>query len=436
MNNLWMSVFTGAWLLVHSVGACATPQISHWITDNGARVYFVETHQIPMVQFAIGFDAGSARDPLSKKGLSSMVKSMVEEGAANMDGAMVSSGFESVGAEYSAGSGRDIAIFELRSLSDGTILNQAVDVFSRIISRPAFPADAMERIRERTLIGLKRSKQSPGSVASRAFYSALYEGHPYGHSPSGHEETVLQIARQDLVDFHRDYYVGENALIVIVGALTQDQARSRATEIIGALPSGSKPGPIPVVVDREQPEVVDINFPSSQTHLLMGQVSIARDDPDYFPLIVGNHILGGSGLISRLATTIREDRGLAYSVYSAFNPMKQRGPYVINLQTRNDQAELAEGLSVDTLRQFIDQGPDPDELEAAKGNIIGGFPLRLSSNGKIANNVLSIAFYDLPLDYMETFSQRVDAVDLDQVKSAFRRRVLPDRFLKVRVGGG
>lgn len=436
MKNLLLALSALLLPLVPGAGAVASSQIEHWTTDNGARVYFVETHQIPMVQFALGFDAGSARDPETLPGLSYMVKNMLEEGAGDMDGELVSDGFDSVGAEYSAGSGRDIALFELRCLSDQPILDQAVEVFGRVIRLPSFPVDAMERIRERTLIGLKRSEQSPQGVSARAFFDALYKGHPYAHSPLGREESVRRIKRKDLVDFHQEFYVGENAVVVIVGALTPQQARARATEVVGSLPSGRKPGPIPEVLGSNVPEVVDISFPSSQTHLLMGQEGIARDDPDYFPLYVGNHILGGNGLISRLATTIREDRGLAYSVNSSFSAMKQRGPFILKLQTRNDQADLAEELSIDVLRRFIETGPDSGELEAAKGNIVGGFPLRLSSNGKIANNVLNIAFYGLPLDYLDTFSERIESVDLEQIKSVFRRRVKPDRMLRVRVGGG
>ncbi len=425
-------------LLLATIGAeaLAFSQIQHWITDNGARVYFVETHQIPMVQFVVGFDAGSARDPAYLKGLSNIVKDIVEEGTLSMDGDMISTSFDSVGAEYSSGSGRDIAVFELRSLSEEAILDGAIDVFGEVISQPSFPEDAMERVRQRVLIGLKRRDQSPGSVASRVFYNRLYADHPYSHSPLGEEQTVSQISRQDLVDFHEEFYVGANAVLVIVGDLSPEQVRIRAGQIVDGLPRGANPAPIPEVRGLNESVVLNVSFPSSQTHLLMGQAGIARNDPDYFPLYVGNHILGGNGLISRLATDIREERGLAYSVYSSFSPMKEPGPFIVNLQTRSDQAGLAEGLSMETVRQFVEQGPDQDELEAAKSNIIGGFPLRVSSNGKIADIVLSIAFYGLPLDHLATFSERIKDVRVDQVKGAFQRRVLPGKFLRVRVGSG
>lgn len=432
------SVLALTWLCLLVTGAAAKAgvNIENWTTGNGARVYFVETHQIPMVQFALGFGAGSARDPAGALGLANMVASMLEEGAADLDAASVSTAFDAVGADYSAGSGRDISIFKLRSLSDTEILDQSIAVFRKLVSQPTFPEDAIERVRERILVGLERNEQSPRSVASRAFYNALYRDHPYSHSPRGVAQTVARITRQDLVDFHRRYYVGRNAVIVIVGALDSKRAKARAAEIVHALPPGSEPQPLAEVPDVGTPGTIDIDFPSSQTHLLMGQNGIDRIDPDFYALYVGNHILGGNGLISRLATDIREDRGLAYSVYSAFVPMKRRGPFAINLQTRNDQADLAEELSLETLRRFIERGPDPEELAAAKGNIIGGFPLRLSSNAKIADSVLDIAFYGLPLDYLDEFPQRIADVTLEHVNSAFRRRIVPERFVRVRVGGG
>lgn len=415
--------------------ASASPQIHHWTMDNGARAYFVETHQIPMVQFKVGFDAGSARDPGSLKGIANFVNEMIEEGAAGMDGALVAERLESVGAEFSAESGRDMSVFELRSLSDEALLGRAVDTFRNLMQQPTFPEDALERTRDSILIGLQRREQSPGSVASLAFYDYLYKDHPYSNPASGVEDGVRNIKRQDLLDFYREFFVGANAVIVIVGDVSADQARSRADQIVGSLPAGTKPDPVPAAKQLTRNHTLKVAFPSTQTHLMMGQVGMARDDPDYFPLYVGNHILGGSGLISRLAQDIREERGLAYSVSSYFYPMREPGPFLISLQTRNDQAALAEGLSMDVLRGFVEQGPTAAELESARKNITGGFPLRISSNKKIAGNILSIAFYELPLDYLSTFSESINSVTLQQVKDAFQRRVFPDRFLHVLVGG-
>lgn len=420
---------------VLNLDATAAPNIQHWSLDNGARVYFVETHQLPMVQFAVGFDAGSARDPASLKGIAHFVSEMVEEGTESLDSDMIAEQLESVGAEYSSGNGRDMSVFELRSLSDQQTLSTAVEVFAKVLQEPTFPPDVIERVRDRILVGLKQQLQSPRSVVSRTFYNNLFKDHPYGNPPSGEAEGVARIGQDDLISFHRRFFVGSNAVLAIVGDLNTEQARYWANKIIGQLPRGDAPHRLTDAPQPDNNDPLNISFPSSQTHMLIGQVGIRRNDPDYFPLYVGNYILGGSGLISRLSGEIREKRGLAYSVSSYFIPMQQTGPFMINLQTRNDQGALAEELVFQIVNDFVQRGPSQEELEAAKKNIAGGFPLRINSNRKIANNLLSIAFYDLPLDYLSTFSAKVNGVTLEQVKDAFKRRVFPDRLLRVFVGG-
>jgi zinc protease len=252
--------------------------------------------------------------------------------------------------------------------------------------------------------------------------------------PEGEADSVKAITRDDLVAFHQRYYTGSNAVIAIVGDVDREQAEALARRIVGGLPEGESAPALPEVEGREEGVQAHESFPSQQSHLLLGQAGITRDDPDYFPLYVGNHILGGSGLISRLSVQIREQRGLAYSVYSYFVPMQARGPYLLGLQTRNDQAEQARSIALDTVTSFIEEGPGEDELQAAKNNITGGFPLRLDSNQDIANQVLNIAFYDLPLDYLDTYSQRVEAVTLEQIRDAFERRVDPRNWVQIRVG--
>lgn len=424
----------GAVLAVSSLNAPASVDIQRWTAENGARVYFVETHQIPMVQFAVAFDAAGSRDPADKHGLASLANTLMDDGAGGMGEEEIAEGLASVGARYSSQSERDMAILELKVLSDPELMAPAVEVFSKIISRPDFPAEALERERRRTLVGIEQSRQSPRDVAQRSFYAHLFPSHPYGHMPEGTGESVARITREDLEAFHERYYTGANAVVAIVGDLDRDRAEKIAAEIVGPLPAGQPAPELPPVGPRDAGVEVNEPFPSQQSHLYLGQPGIARGDPDYFPLYVGNHILGGSGLISRLSEQIREQRGLAYSVYSYFIPMQRQGPYMLGLQTRNEQAGQARGVALETVREFIERGPTDAELQAAKNNITGGFPLRIDSNEKIANNVLSIAFYDLPIDYLDTFPDKVQAVTVDEIRDAFERRVDPESWVQVRVG--
>lgn len=414
--------------------APAAVDIQHWETSNGARVYFVETHQLPMVQYAVGFDAAGARDPADKHGLASLTNTLMDSGAGGMDEETIAEELASVGAEYSSQSARDMAVLELRVLSERRLMEPALEVFARIIGEPDFPEAALERERRRTLVGIEQSRQSARDVAQRVFYTHLFPSHPYGHMPAGDEDSVKRITRADLVAFHERYYTAANAVVSIVGDLERDQAERIAERIVGLLPEGKPAPPLPPVEEREEGISVNEGFPSTQSHLLLGQPGMMRGDPDYFPLYVGNHILGGSGLISRLSVKIREERGFAYSAYSYFVPMRREGPYIVGLQTKNDQAGQAQEIAVETVREFIESGPTEQELQAAKNNITGGFPLRLDSNAKIADNLLNMAFYGLPLDYLDTFSSKVSAVTAGEIRDAFQRRVDPRRWVRIKVG--
>ena len=220
-----------------------------------------------------------------------------------------------------------------------------------------------------------------------------------------------------------------------MGDLGKGEAKRVAKKIAGSLVAGSKAPSLAPVHELASEKIRRIDFPSTQTHIMMGMPGMRRGDPDYFPLYVGNYILGGGGLVSRLSQEIREKRGLSYSVYSYFYPLRDNGPFVMGLQTRNNQSEQALKVMRATLADFVKNGPRKEELEAAKKHITGGFPLRLDNSGKIAGYLAVMGFYELPLTYLDDFNKRVEAVTLEQIDDAFRRRVNPDRMVTVVVGG-
>jgi len=418
------------------VNAFATPKIQHWTLANGARVYFVETHELPMLQIRAVFDAGSSRDPADKAGLASLTSAMLDEGADKLTADDIARQFEGLGAEFGAGVDRDMATVSLRSLSDASLFDPALDLFATVLSAPSFPEASLERLRAQSLVALRKEAESPGAVAEKAFYRALYGEHPYAHDPRGDQASLKAITRDDLVAYHRQYYVGANAWLVIVGDASARQARNIAGRIVGQLPAGRAPVPLPLVRPLQAPRLKKIAFPATQTHIYLGQPGVRRGDPDYFPLYVGNYILGGGGLVSRLSVEVREKRGLSYSVYSYFLPLRMPGPFMLGLQTRNDQRNEALGIARKVLADFVAKGPTEEEIEAAKKHITGGFPLRVDSNRKIADYLAMIGFYGLPLTYLDDFIPNVEAVNAEQIRKAFRQRVHPDQMVTVIVGGG
>ena len=415
--------------------ANAGPKIEHWTLANGAQVYFVQAVELPMLQARAVFDAGAARDSKDKKGVAALTAAMLDDGAGELDADEIAGRFEGLGAEFGAGAERDMAAINLRTLTDPALLEPALALFAKLAHSPTYPAETLERERARMLVSLARDAQSPGTVAQKTFMRMLYGEHPYANEPTGEEATLKRITRDDLVSFHRRYYVGRNLWLALVGNLSLAQAHRVAEQLVGGLPAGEAVPALPPVAAAKRAVVKKISFPASQSHLLLGQPGIARLDPDYFPLYVGNHILGGSGLVSRLSDEIREQRGLAYSAYSYFAPMRAAGPFVMGLQTKNASRDEAYGLTRKALAQFIAQGPTERELDEAKKNITGGFPLRLDSNRKIADQLAAIAFYGLPLSYLDDFSASVEAVTAAQIRDAFARRIRPDKLVTVIVGG-
>lgn len=422
-------------LLLASVNVLAGPKIQHWILSNGARVYFVESRELPMLQVRVVFDAGSSRDPAEKPGVANLTATMLDEGADKLGADDIASRFEGVGAEFSAGIDRDMATVSLRSLSDSALLDPALDLFAQILAKPAFPAENLERQRAQALVSLQKDAQSPGAIAEKAFYREMYGRHPYASNPLGDETSLKAIVREDLAEFHRRHYVGANAWVVIVGDASKRQARHIAERVAAGLPAGKALPPLPPVNTLYSGWRKDIAFPATQTHINMGHPGVRRGDPDYFPLYVGNYVLGGGGLVSRLSVEVREKHGLSYSVYSYFYPMRMPGPLFIGLQTQNTQRDQALKLVREVLTDFVAKGPTDRELEAAKKHLTGSFPLRLDSNGKIAENLAVIGFYGLPLTYLDDFIPRIEAVTAEQIRDAFRRRVHPDQMVTVTVGG-
>ena len=420
--------------LLFTLPAAAMAPIEHWRTDNGARVYFVPAPELPMVDVQIVFNAGSARDGDSP-GLAQLTHVLLDKGADGLSADAIAQRLEGVGARLGGDSLRDMALLRLRSLSDPKYLQPAVEVFAKVVAKPDFNTADLERERARMLVALQHAQQQPGEVAEKAFYAGLYGEHPYAAPPDGTAESLKALEREHLRAFHDRYYVARNAVVAIVGALDRAAAERLAVTVTRALSAGEPASALPAVSDLPVAQDQRIGHPSSQTHILIGQPGMRRDDPDYFALYVGNHVLGGGGLVSRLSNEVREKRGLSYSVYSYFLPMAERGPFQMGLQTRNDQADEAVRVLRETLAAYVAEGPTAAELEAAKNNITGGQALRIDSNRKILEYLAVIGFYDLPLDYLETFNAKVEAVTLAQVREVFQRRIRPERMLTVRVGG-
>ncbi len=420
-------------LLTFSQITLAAAKIEHWQTMGGSRVYYVHTEGLPMADIQVVFNAGSASDG-QQFGLSALTADLLDTGAGKWNADEIAQRFESVGAQFGVSSSMDTTTVSLRTLTDKTLFDKALETMQVILTKPAFNQADFKREQRRTLSGLKQQEESPAALASIAFYNALYGTHPYAHPESGVIKTVSAFKAADIRHFYQKFYVADNAIVVIVGALSKQQAEQTAEQLLAGLPLGKRPETLPDVAMPLKATQQHIEFPSSQTHVLVGLPGSYRKDPDYFNLYVGNHILGGSGLVSKLFDEIREKRGLAYSASSNFMPMLKPGPFLISLQTRNDQTAQALQVLNQTLADFINKGPTEVELTAAKKNITGGFAMRFDTNKELAGYVAMIGFYEMPLDYLDTFQQKTEQVTVASITEAFKRRVNPQLLQTITVG--
>ena len=406
--------------------------IQNWTTAQGSRVYFVESRSLPIVDVQVDFRAGGAEVPAGKAGLAGLARGLLDAGAGNLDEDAIANRVADLGAQIGGGVDMDRASVSLRTLSSPAERDGAVDLLATLIQQPTFPAAAVEREKSRSIAGLKESDTQPDAILSRRFAAAVFPDHPYGRLPS--VDTLASLTRDDLVDFHRRHYTAAAAVISIVGDVSRGEAEAIATRLTASLPVGQAPAQ-PVDALPAAGQTIRVPHPSAQAHIAVGQPGIRRGDPDFFPLVVGNYILGGGGFVSRLTREVREKRGYAYSVYSYFSPQRSVGPFQIGLQTKGSQADDALKVVAETLGSFLKDGPTESELKAAKENLINGFALRLDSNRKMLEQVAVIGSYGLPLDYLDTYRAKVSAVTVAQIRDAFRRHISPEHLMTVVVGG-
>ncbi|HMT91919.1 pitrilysin family protein [uncultured Thiothrix sp.] len=430
-------------LSVGMLNAYAVTPIENWQQPNGTSIWLASSMGIPMVDVHIEFDRGKRRDPEGKMGLSSLAASLASKGVLAwkdrpaLDEAALGDAWADLGAEFSIGADDDSFAFALRSLTYPDVLPKSIALAAHQIAAPAFDAAIAQREIEKTIAAIKEAETQPAYVAGVAYAQAVFGNHPYGHVTT--EASLKALAIDDLKQFYKTKLNPCHAKVSIVGALTHEQADQMVTQLLEGLQvSGQTSCPslavLPDPAKLTEAVKKDISFNSAQAQIMIGQPAMKRSDPDFFPILVGNYILGGSGLVSRLSEQVREKQGLTYSIDSYFAARQSVGEFTIALQTRPDQAQQAVDLSIQVLKDFMEQGPSEEELKAAKANLIGGFPLRIDSNRNLLSNIANMARNGLPLNYLDTWTQKVDAVSIEDIRRAFAAKLQMDKMVTVILG--
>lgn len=409
-----------------------TLDVQTWKTAEGSKVLFVAAPELPMFDMRLIFAAGSSQDG-DTPGLAVLTNAMLNEGIAGKDVGKIAEGFESLGADFGNGAYKDMAVASLRSLSAVDKREPALKLFAEVVGKPTLPTDSLARIKNQLLAGFEYQKQNPGKLANLELMKRLYGNHPYAHSSDGNAQSVPPISVAQLRAFHEKAYAAGNVVIALVGDLSRSEAEAIAEQISAALPKG------PALAKIEQPvepkaSIGHIEFPSKQTNLMLAQLGIDRSDPDYAAVSLGNQILGGGGFGTRLMSEVREKRGLTYGVYSGFTPMQVRGPFMVNLQTRAEMSEGTLKLVQDVLADYLKTGPTQKELDDAKRELAGSFPLSNASNADIVGQLGAMGFYDLPLSYLEDFMRQSQSLTVEQVTAAMNKHLSTDKMVIVSAG--
>ncbi|MBT8571156.1 insulinase family protein [Polynucleobacter paneuropaeus] len=442
MKYYCQSLVLGA---VMSIGLLTSVQaalpIQQLDSYKGAKAYLVQTQSLPMLDIEISIDAGTRYDPASKTGLAIMTAELLDNGirsaGRNLTEAQIADEIADLGADISVGVTGERALIRIRCLSRPDIRDRAIQLARLILSSPTYDSVIVNREKQRISAGLLEAETKPDFVLDRRFRKAVYGDYPLGNAVT--VKSIAGLSASDLKQFHQQFYRSDRVIVSMVGDVNKSEAQEIMQTLVKDLPqTGSSIPPLPELarspVQNLSEREITIPFDSQQAHIAMGMTAISRNNPDYFPLIVGNYALGGGGFVSRLMNEVREKRGLAYSVFSYFAPGQETGIFQAGLQTKNDQATMALDVMTETISQFIAKGPTQSELDAAKANLINGFPLRIDNNRKLLDNVSSIAWNGLPLNTLDTWTEQVNAVTREQVEIAFQKYLAMDRMKIVVLG--
>jgi zinc protease len=400
---------------------------------NGLTLVVAERNQLPTIHLQVLVRAGSATDDAHRLGLANLTAELLLQGTTTQDAARISRRIESVGGSLTAGADLDFTSINLAVLKKDLPLG--LELLTDILLNPQFAEPEVERKTAEMKARLKRMEEEPRQIAQLAFAKNLFGSHPYANPVEGSVVTLDRLTRIDIQRFFHTYYRPNNALITVVGQITLEEATAVLEKAFGGWQSTpvQKPPAAPPQ-EKARPELVKIDRPSSQAHILWGHLGVARKNPDFYALQVMNYILGGGGFVSRLMDQIRDNLGLTYGISSHFEAREYPGAFEISLETKNQNANQAVAEIMKELKKFLEQGVTNTELEEAKAYLTGSFPMRMDTNAKMVKLLSAIEFYGLGLDFPEKYPQWINALNREEILRVARQYLQPDKFLMVVVG--
>ncbi|NWG03927.1 MAG: insulinase family protein [Syntrophaceae bacterium] len=407
----------------------AMPPVQRTVLLNGLTLIVCEERSLPFVTVQLLIDSGSRKDPRGEEGLSYITARGLLLGTSKRKVTAINEELDFMGASLSSSSGRDYATLSLRVLKKD--LDKGWDLFVEVLTQPTFPEGEIKREVEKTLAAIQSAEDQPNEVAEKEFQKTLFLNSPYAHPVVGTKESLPRLTQEGLLRFYRSYYHPNNSILTMVGDISVDEVKTKLLPSLTKWPMAEIPkAPFNFEFTKES-KTVKINRSITQANIIIGHAGVSRDNPDYYALTVMNYILGGGGFSSRLVEEIRNKRGLAYSVASFFDPGKYPGSFQIALQTKNASAREAITLSLQEMERIQKEFISEKELEGAKKYLIGSFPMRLNTQGKLSHFLTQVEYYGLGLDYPEKYPTLIRSITREDVLRVAQKYLHPKNTILV-----
>jgi zinc protease len=410
--------------------AVSALNVKRTVLQNGLIVLHSEEHSLPIVMITLLVKVSQINEPKDKAGLANLTAELLLEGTKHRKSTDISEEIDFLGAFLDTSTSRDYTTISLSVLKKD--ISKGFELFSDILLNPVFPQMEIERKKEHLKGSLRQSEENPSFIAERAFRKEVFGEHPYGRLMEGSAETIDNIRREDLIKFYSDYFRPNNSILSIVGDLTEEELNAFIKGYLddwekANLPPRSSNG----LDEKKTKKVVKIDKDLTQANILLGHVGISRDNPDYYAVSIMNYIFGGGGFSSRLMHSVRDEMGLAYDVDSSFSLNKEKGLFQVEVQTKNESAELVISEILKQPERIRKEHVSDEELSDAKSYLTGSFMRRLDTDRKIADFLAFVEFYNLGLDYIEKYPSYINSVTKEDVLRVAKKYLDPENYVLV-----
>jgi zinc protease len=402
------------------------------VLGNGMVLLTSEQRSLPMVSIELLIDAGSRYDVAGQEGLANLTARLLTYGTKRRSALQISDTLDFIGASLSAGCGEDTASVSMTVLKKD--LATSLELLAEVLTSSTFLQEEVGRQKQSVIAAIKAREEQPGDIAERRFAAALYPGSPYGRPVEGTEASVQKLQQKGLREFFERAYRPNRTILSVVGDISHQEMARALDEAFRSWKKGEASGS-PLVPSTQGPaQVVRVHKELTQANIILGHQGVGREHPDYYAIQVMNYILGGGGFSSRTMDSIRNEKGLAYSVYSHFSAERLRGEFQLVMQTKNETAREAIQIAEEEMGRIREALVSEQELGDAKDFLTGSFPLRLDTNRKVANFLAQVEYFQLGLDYPERYPDLIRRITRDDVARVARQHLHPEKLITVIVG--